>query len=183
MGQRTEPSTLLGSCCGSTSIGTPYAVPPTNPFVDDSTARAGNLGLGSRNPVAFFLRPGDRGSLHCRRRTKRVGRSKLRTGRPSGWAKLRLERDGRDPLLPGVRQLQPRRTGASRHRVQSPGDRRLFHYRRLRIPGGRRFLPFTAATCSATTAAGRSGWPTRSGGSLWEMTSLLRTGTADQLLR
>ena len=94
---------------GAAAAGSPYGVPPDNPFVGGRRRPAGDLAHRPAQSVADPLRPGDRRPLDRRRRPGRVGGDRRRATPGSRRPRLRLEHDGGLPLLQAGQRAVTRR--------------------------------------------------------------------------
>ena len=136
-----------------------YGIPPDNPFV-------GRSGLdqiwayGLRNPWRWSfdratgdLWIGDVGQNAC----EEVDRALASHGRNAGrGAQLRLEGDGRQPLLRALERLLADRQDPAVDRIR-PHERTLLDHRRIRLPRRQPTRTWSARTSSPTTAPARSG--------------------------
>jgi len=116
-GQRKD--TLLGKILriDVESGQAPYAVPTSNPFLSDNTARGEIWATGLRNPWRFLVRPRNGRPLHRRRGAGPVRGDPLPAIGKPGRGKLRVERDGGGPLL-SRSLLRQHRTGFARGGVR-----------------------------------------------------------------
>jgi hypothetical protein len=123
-----DPTDLLGSILRLNVNGNGATVPVRQ------SARKRGVELGASQPVALQLRPGDRRSLHRRRRRGRVGGSGRRHYdlRSGPGRELWLAGPGRHALL-RTGDLHLGGTHAAGARVWSR-FRRILHHRRLRVP-------------------------------------------------